>query len=86
MVDEYEVMNAHYFRKCHSETCGCDSDFLVINKEKNSIAGKVNSREEGRKLIKIMGFFGKEEITMTDLINHVYYSIGEKKSLNEQVP
>ena len=55
MVDEYEVMNAHYFRKCHSETCGCDSDFLVINKEKNSIAGKVNSREEGRKLIKIMG-------------------------------
>ena len=83
--EDYEVVSSHFYRKCHPETCGCDSEFLVINRGDRTIAGKVDSEEDGSKLIEIMGFTGKEKVTRTYLINQVYESVKIAKNIRAMV-
>ncbi len=79
MEDRYKVVNAHSYRKCHHETCACSTDFLVIDKENDSIAGKVDSPLEGSKLIKIMKVLGLEKITRSNLIDYAYSCVMESQ-------
>ena len=46
----YEIVNAHWKRQCHPETCCCRTDYVML--EDGMITDDVESIEEGEELIK----------------------------------
>jgi len=54
----YEILNAHYWRRCHPETCCCGEDFVVL--EDGMFLDNVESIEEGEALI--------EELTESEFL------------------
>jgi len=56
MTGRYAVHSSHLERQCHSETCCCDTDYVIISKEKghNQIISEVNSEEEGKTIINLL--------------------------------
>jgi len=29
-MDDFKIVNAHWWRKCHRETCNCPTDFVLL--------------------------------------------------------
>ena len=54
----YKVMNAHYKRQCHPETCCCSTDFVIV--KDGMIVESVDSEDEGNELI--------DELTESDFL------------------
>lgn len=49
MEDKYDVVNACYARKCHPETCGCQTPFVV--RKNDFIIKNVCGKHEGEEYI-----------------------------------
>jgi hypothetical protein len=52
-MDEYEVVQSCYARRCHPETCCCNTPY-VVRKKNGQVIKDVNEREEGEDFIKMM--------------------------------
>ena len=46
---KYEVVNAHWFRQCHPETCSCHTDYVVLINGR--FRADVETKDEGYSLI-----------------------------------
>lgn len=46
----YEVVNAHWKRRCHPETCCCSTEYVIV--QDGFITDNVDTVEEGEALIK----------------------------------
>ncbi len=53
------VLNAHYKRQCHPETCCCPTDYVIV--EGGMVIDNVDSEEKGMEIIKELEYRKADE-------------------------